>query len=487
MRPACPLLTAADMRAAEADWFAAGHDSFALMEVAGAAVAEAAARHLPAAGGRVLVLAGPGNNGGDGFVAARLLGDAGHAVTVATLGPPGASGGDAARAAAAFAGPVLPADAADPAAFDLVIDALFGIGLARPPAGAAAALIDRVNEAGRPVLAVDIPSGVEADSGAVPGPAIRAVETITFHTPKPGHLLLPGRLLGGRLTVAGIGLPPPAEPRLWRNGPGPWAWPVPSADAHKYARGGVAVWSGPRLATGAARLAALAALRAGAGAVTLHGPADALAVHAAHVTAVMLAEADPAAFGVALAGPRVRAACVGPGAGVLARAAALAALQSGRAVVLDADALTAFAGSPDHLARLVRRHARPVVLTPHAGEFQRLFPDFAAQPAGRLAAALATASRSGATVLLKGPDTVIASPDGRAAINANAPPWLATAGAGDVLAGFVAALLAQGLGGFEAAAAAAFLHGEIATRLGPGLTADDLSGPAARAAIASLV
>ncbi|MFN3370568.1 MAG: NAD(P)H-hydrate dehydratase [Sphingomonadaceae bacterium] len=486
LAPARPLLTAAAMRAAEADWFAAGHDSFALMQVAGAAVATAAAAHLPASSGRVLVLAGPGNNGGDGFVAARLLAEAGHGVTVATLLPTEALKGDAARAAAAFAGPIVAPEAADPAGFDLVIDALFGIGLARPPAGAAAALIERVNAAAVPVLAIDIPSGVDADTGAAPGPAIRATETLTFHTPKPGHLLLPGRLLAGQLTVADIGLPPPADPGLWQNGPGLWAWPAPAPDTHKYARGAVAVWSGPRLATGASRLAAEAALRAGAGAVTLFGPADALAVHAAHVTAVMLAEADAAAFGQALAGPKLRAACVGPGAGASARAAAVAALGAGRPVVLDADALTAFSGAPDHLARLVRRHDRPVVLTPHAGEFARLFPDLA-EGASRLDRAQAAAARTGATILLKGADTVIADPDGRAAINANAPPWLATAGAGDVLAGFVDALLAQGLDGFGAAAAAAFVHGAVATRLGPGLTAGDLHGAALRAVLRDLV
>lgn len=486
MQPACPLLTAAGMREAEATWFAAGHDSFALMQVAGRAVADAAARHLPARPARVLVLAGPGNNGGDGYVAARLLGAAGHAVTIAALVPPSALRGDAARAAAeAGAEPVSPADA-DPARADLVIDALFGLGLARPPEGEAATLIERANAAGCPILAVDIPSGIDADSGAAPGPAIRATETVTFHTAKPGHLLLPGRLHAGALTVADIGLPPPEAPMLWRNGPGPWAWPVPPPEAYKYARGGVAVWSGPPLATGASRLAALAALRAGAGAVTLFGPAEALRVHAAHVTAVMLAEADPAAFGRALAGPKLRAACVGPGAGPPARAAALAALQSGRAVVLDADALTAFADAPDHLARLIARHPRPVVLTPHSGEFARLVPDLAGL-AGPLARARAAAARMGAIVLLKGADTVIAASDGRAAINANAPPWLATAGAGDVLAGFVAALLAQGLGGFEAAAAAAFVHGDIASRLGPGLIAEDLVGPVVCSALAALV
>jgi hydroxyethylthiazole kinase-like uncharacterized protein yjeF len=480
MTAAAAVLTADSMRAAEAAWFAAGHDSFALMQVAATAVADRAA-FMAAPGARILVLAGPGNNGGDGWLAAGLLTTRGFDVTVRPLGAP-RDGSDAARAAAGWAGAVDPA--AQPEAFGLVIDALFGIGLTRGLEGEAATLAEAVNASGVPVLAVDIASGVDADSGAVPGAAIQAAATVTFHALKPGHLLLPGRQHGGALVVADIGLPPPAGPDLHRNAPGLWHLPVPAPDTHKYARGGALVWSGPALATGAARLAALAALRAGAGAVTLVGPRDALLVNAAHVTALMLAEGDAPGFGRLLADGKARAACVGPGAGPVARAVATAALETGKALLLDADALTGFAGEAGHLARLVGRNPRPVVLTPHEGEFARLFPSL---QGSKLARARAAAAETGAVVVLKGADGVIAAPDGRAAINVNAPAWLATAGSGDVLAGLVTGLLAQGLDGFEAACAGAWLHGDAGARLGPGLTADDLAGPVLREVLAALL
>ena len=474
-----PILTANEMRAAEAAWFAAGGDSFALMQRAAAEVARLAAARLRP-GGRVLVLAGPGNNGGDGHVAAQLLLDAGYDVQVtATATPP--PGGDAARARAGWKGRT---GLADPAGFDLIIDALFGTGLSRPLEGDPARLAQLANASGVPILSVDIPSGVNADSGDVPGVAIRATETLTFHTPKPGHLLLPGRTQCGRLQVADIGLPAPRDAMLFLNAPGLWRLPVPAPDTHKYARGGVLVWSGPEFRTGASRLAAQAALRAGAGAVTLVGDQAALRVQAAQVTAVMLAEGDAQAFGRLAAGPKVKALCAGPGAGADARCVAGAALQSGKPLVLDADALTAFAGEADHLARLVRRQERPVVLTPHEGEFARLFP---ALTGSKLERARAAAAQSGAVVILKGADGVIAAPDGRAAINGNAPAWLATAGSGDVLAGLAAGLLAQGMGGFEAAAAACWLHGEAGGRLGPGLIAEDLCGPVLREVLGALV
>jgi NAD(P)H-hydrate epimerase len=472
-----PILTAAAMRAAEAAHFASGADSFAVMSRAAAEVARTAATRL-APGARVLVLAGPGNNGGDGHVAATLLAARGFTVHVQQLGEPATP--DAQRAASEWTGPT---GAADPTRFDLIIDALFGSGLTRPLAGEAAALVKGANASGVAVLAIDIASGVDADSGVVPGPAIRATETVTFHTPKPGHLLLPGRAHTGRLTVADIGLPPTGSD-LFLNAPGLWALPVPPLDTHKYARGAALVWSGPALSSGASRLAATAALRIGAGAVTLAGPRDALGVHAAHVTAVMLAEADAQGFARLLGAGRIRAGCVGPGAGPQARCVSGAALQAGVPLVLDADALTAFAGEADHLARLIRRHARPVILTPHDGEFARLFPAIAGN---RLERARTAADITGAVIVLKGADGVIAAPDGRAAINANAPVWLATAGSGDVLAGFAAGLLAQGLEGFAAAAAACWIHGDIGSRLGPGLIAEDLCGPAVRGCLADLL
>ncbi len=476
--PARPLMTAAAMRAAEAAWFARGHDSRALMEVAGAAVARAAAAMLPDRG-RIVVLAGPGNNGGDGHVAARCLAAAGHRVTVLASGPP--AGADAAAAAAAH--PWALFETALPPA-DLVIDALLGLGLARAPEGRVAAMIAAANAHGAPILAVDLPSGVDADTGATPGVAVAAQRTVSFHAAKPGHWLYPGRALAGVLDVADIGLPPTPADRLFLNGPGPWRWPVPPRHTHKYARGAVAVWSGPELASGAARLAALAAARAGAGAVTLVGDRAALCVHARHLTSVMLAEGGPETLGRMLDGSaRAAAACVGPGAGPGARAAAVAALGTGRPLVLDADALTAFADDPAHLARLIGRRAGPVVLTPHEGEHARLF---GTDSRPRIARAGAAAEAMGAVVVLKGPDSIVAAPDGRIAIEGGAVPWLATAGSGDVLAGLIAGLLAQGLGAFEAAAAGVFAHAAMGRALGPGLVADDLVTPLVQPVLARL-
>ncbi len=476
------LLTSAMMRAVETAWFAAGNDSFALMQQAAAAVADQAAR-MVAPGGRITVLAGPGNNGGDGFVAASLLKARGFAVSV--VAPLGVGRGDAARAAEHWHAPFLtqlePVPGGQWAGSDLVIDALFGIGANRPLSGVVASLVAQVN--GRaPILAVDMPSGVDADSGAVSGTAVRADATVSFHTAKPGHYLYPGRRLSGELVIADIGLPPAVSP-LQLNGPDHWQLPYPDAQTHKYARGGAVVWSGPALMTGAARLAAAAALRVGAGAVVLAGERDALLVQAAHVTAVMLHECAAARLDTLLVQPKWRAAVVGPGAGSNARAAATAALAAGKAVVLDADALSAFAGDLGHLARLIGRHKRPAVLTPHEGEFSRLFPDMAGCKLDR---ALEAARQSGATIILKGPDTVIASPDGRAAIQPFAPAWLATAGAGDVLAGLVTGLLAQGMDAFAAACAAVFVHAEAGKHLGAGLIAEDLAGSVLREVLAAL-
>lgn len=461
------------MRAAEAAYFAAGGDSFALMQLAAVDVARTVGQLLEAegkSGGRVLVVAGPGNNGGDGLAAAHFLETAGHRVSVVGLPPAGGWRGDAARARALWGGDILPPDADWPDDVYLVVDALFGIGLERDLDGPAAALVERINASGALVFAADLPSGVCAETGAIRGVAVRADATFAFHAMKPGHMLLPGAVHCGHILVTDLGLPPTATD-VHANGPGLWHLPEPGPGAHKYARGAALVWSGPELATGASRLAAQAALRAGAGAVTLVGDAAALRVHAAHVTAVMLREGDAAGLAEALSDPRVTAVCVGPGAGAGARAAAEVALHSGRAVVLDADALTAFAGEVDRLSQLVRAHERPVVLTPHDGEYARLF---GSSEGSRLVRARAAAATTGAVLILKGTDAVVAAPDGRAAIATNATPWLATAGAGDVLAGFATGLLAQRMPGFEAAAAASWLHGAIGTLIGPGLVAEDL-------------
>ncbi len=349
-----------------------------------------------------------------------------------------------------------------------------------------------MNAAAAPVLAVDVPSGLDADTGAPLGTAVEAAATVTFFRKKPGHLLLPGRERCGAVRLEQIGIPDDVLSELditaWENGPALWpaALTAPAAAGHKYSRGHALIVSGPMSRTGAARLAAGAALRAGAGLVTLASPADALFVNASHLTAVMLRRVeDGAGLAAALADPRFSAVALGPGLGVEpeTRARVHAALASGAAVVLDADALTVFAPAPEELFEMIAARTAATILTPHDGEFARLFPDLADAP--KPERARAAARRSGASLALKGADTVIAAPDGRLAINANAPPWLATAGSGDVLAGIAAALAARGLPGFEAAAAAVWLHGAAGAEAGPGLIAEDLA-PALRPVLARL-
>jgi hydroxyethylthiazole kinase-like uncharacterized protein yjeF len=479
------ILTVSEMGRADRAAIAGGIPGFALMQSAGRAVALVA--DAMAGEGAVLVVAGPGNNGGDGLVAATELAARGREVRVMLLGERAALKGDAALAAADWQRPVercAPEAIGDPA---LIVDALFGAGLDRPVTGMAAAMIAAMNASGAPVLAVDLPSGVNGDSGAVMGAAVEAAATVTFFRRKPAHLLLPGRVLCGEVHVADIGIPDAVlatiAPRTFENIPELWAdaVPVPRIEGHKYARGHAVVVSGAIAATGAARLAARAALRAGAGLATVASPHDALAVNAAALTAVMVREAGtPEELAALLADRRLNACVIGPGAGVGARTRGLvdAALTAGCGLVLDADALTSFADDPQALFGAIAQGTRPgVVLTPHDGEFSRLFKEIA--PSDHLPAKLerarAAARRAGAVVLLKGADTVIAAPDGRAAITANAPPWLATAGAGDVLSGMIGGLLAQSVPAFEAACMAAWMHGEAAQAFGPGLIAEDLA------------
>ena len=493
-RDALALLTPVEMARADAAAPAHGVSGATLMAAAGTAVAREAARLLMRAGvgrGNIVVCCGPGNNGGDGYVAARCLADAGFRVRVVALGDPRHLKGDAAAAAAAWGGPIEAAETADLAAADLVVDALFGAGLSRDIAGAAAAMIQRIDawrqRGGRPLLAVDIPSGLDGGTGLPRGPALTADATITFFRLKPGHLLLPGRAHCGRLHLADIGLPaavlPDIAPRAVVNRPELWRahLPVPGLAGHKYGRGHALVLSGPPAQTGAARLAAQGALHAGAGLVTMATPAAALAIHAAALTSIMTRVCDGPEGLVELLGDRRKNVLVaGPGLGVETAAAAVRAALAAevgaaappRAFVFDADALTAFAGACDDLAALIAAAKAPVVLTPHAGEFGRLFgPDAGG---GKLARTRQAAAAVGATVLLKGADTIVAAPDGRAAIACDAPAWLATAGSGDVLAGIIGGLLAQGMPPFEAASAGVWLHGAAAREVGPGLVSEDL-------------
>ncbi|MBV9541909.1 MAG: NAD(P)H-hydrate dehydratase, partial [Alphaproteobacteria bacterium] len=327
------------------------------------------------------------------------------------------------------------------------------------------------------VIAIDVPSGIAGDTGRALGDAaFDAGLTVTFFRKKPAHLLLPGRARCGEIVVADIGIPETAldKPTLFENSPALWTYPWPREEAHKYARGHCIVVSGAAPATGAARLAARGALRVGAGLVSVASPPDAVAVNAAALTAIMVKVFENSK-GLAnlLQDKRFNAVVVGPGAGLgLATEELVAAvLRSDAAAVLDADALSAFRNEPKVLLKLLRSN---VVLTPHEGEFERVFPGLLAASKSKLDAARTAAAQAKCTVLLKGADTVIAAPDGRAVINSNAPPALATAGSGDVLAGMIGGLLAQGLDPFSAASIAAWLHGEAANLFGPGLIAEDL-------------
>lgn len=459
-----------------------GLDSLGLMERAGRAVGAAALRRYPGAL-RFVVLCGPGNNGGDGYVAARHLREAGAPPAVHALGDPAMLTGDAAAMATAFGGPILPLSDFAPRPGDVVIDALFGAGLSRDVPADVIAIIGRVRDLALPVLAVDLPSGVDGRTGGICGAAFQAEATVTFVCRKPGHLLLPGRMLSGTVELFDIGIPARTvlrhsshlrvnSPSIWRS-----ALTPAGAGSHKYTRGHLAVFSGPFTATGAARLAAAAGLRAGAGLVTVLAAGPALAANAAHLTAVMLRRIDDGeGLSALLEDRRVTIFVLGPGFGDGERARDYAAriAAAGRRLVLDADGISAFRDAPDRLFSLFSGQVR-LVLTPHDGEFERLFPDLAANRTfSRIDRALQAAARSNAVVILKGADTVIAVPDGRALVNVNAPPFLATAGSGDVLSGIVGAHLAQGLAPFEAAASAVWRHGEAGRIAGDGLTAEDL-------------
>jgi ADP-dependent NAD(P)H-hydrate dehydratase / NAD(P)H-hydrate epimerase len=484
------LLTPAEMGGADRFAISAGTPGIVLMERAGHAVADEAAR-VTKSRGRIAVLCGPGGNGGDGFIAGRLLAARGYAVDLGLLGRREALKGDPALAAAGFEGLVLSAAAVDLAQADCVIDALFGAGLGRDIDGEAKAIIERINayrRAGGRVLAVDVPSGIDGETGRIRGAAVEASASVTFFRLKPGHLLEPGRARAGAIRLADIGIPEAAlgsvAPKAFVNAPAFWrtALPQTGAASHKYSRGAVLVLSGPSHHTGAARLAARAALRAGAGIVSVASPPDAVAVNSAHLTAVMLAPfANAREFEALLADERRRAIVLGPGAGVGATlrklvAAALTKPAKARTIVLDADALTSFAGDAARLAALIQRGGPHVVMTPHEGEFAKLFKGAprVRSDDDKLARARAAARLMGAVVLVKGADTVVAAPDGRATIGWDLPPWLATAGSGDVLSGLVAGLAAQGMPAFEAASAAVWLHGACGRAVGPGLIAEDL-------------
>jgi len=478
------LLTPSEMAEADRITIAGGIAGITLMERAGRAVADTIIGHFPN-GKQVTVVAGPGNNGGDGFVAARLLAEHGYRVTLMLVGDQKRLKGDAVLAAQKWPGGVT-ANSGCLVTADVLVDALFGAGLDRPIEGAAKAVIETMNGLGKPIVAVDLPSGINGASGAAMGVAVKATETVTFFCKKPGHLLLPGRQHCGVISVADIGIPASVLEHIaavtFENVPGLWQsqFPIPKLDGQKYDRGHAVVVSGPSWSTGAARLAARGALRAGAGLVTIASRREALAVNAADNLAVMVRPIDGAAeLARLLIDKRLNALAIGPGVGVGPETCelVLTALSGERAVVLDADAMTSFAGDPHRLAGALKARAENrTIMTPHDGEFSRYFCalDEKAKIGSKLDRARLAAELTGAVIVLKGADTIIAAPDGRAAISANAPAYLATAGAGDVLAGMVTGLLAQGMPAFEAAAAAVWLHGEAAVGFGPGLISEDL-------------
>lgn len=466
------LLRVAQMNEADRLTAAAGTSGVELMRSAGSAVAREVRRRWPRC--RVSVLCGRGNNGGDGFVAARALAEAGWPVRLALDGALSSLRGDAAHHAAGWHEPVLPLSPAAVADAELIVDALVGSGLNRPLEPAAALTLSAAAGRGVPLVAVDVPSGLAGDTGESSG-AVAAACTVTFTRKKPGHVLLPGRELCGDLVVADIGTPPEVLDGIpvdtWENDPGLWLHALPTARTagNKFSRGHALV-SGGYPMTGAARLAARAAARAGAGLTSIAVPEIALPIYAAALTSIMVRPVTrPEDFAQLLADSRYSALLLGPGAGVseATRERALALLATGRAVLLDADAISAFAGRREQLTAAIRG---PCVLTPHDGEFARLF----ATTGDKLTRARAAAQLSGAIIVLKGADTVIAAADGRAVINGNAPPTLATAGAGDVLGGIILGLMAQGMDAFLAACAGVWLHGAAARDFGTGLIADDL-------------
>ena len=517
------LLTGAQMRAIEEAAIASGEvTGLELMERAGRGVVEAIFEEWPelrAGSFRAVVLCGPGNNGGDGFVVARLLKEWGWEVEVFLYGDPGKLPPDArvnyerwrglGEVAELALSPIIQSlfsaatkeiDFAHGA--PIVIDALFGTGLSRPLQGDVVrivALLSDMTEFGHgAVVAIDAPSGLCADSGRILGMAPAAAMTVSFHQQKRGHHLEEGPSRTGKLALTDIGIREAGGDVVLV---GAEAESLGKPTGHKYTHGHALILSGTPGKGGAARLAARGALRIGAGVVTVGCPPEAIPENAGRLDAVMLRPvADAAGMTEVLADPRINALCLGPGLGLDDRAQGLlaVALQSrgeprptqndaaGRGLprlVLDADALTILAQEPALFAALHEN----CVLTPHAGEFARLFPDIAerlAAPAtkgpaySKVDATREAAKQAGCVVLYKGPDTVIADPSGRCSINSahydRAAPWLATAGSGDVLSGFIAGLLARGFAPMQAAETAAWLHVECARKFGPGLIAEDL-------------
>lgn len=475
------LLTPSEMCFADKLTIKNGLSGITLMENAGHAIASVVQKKFPSAG-KILVICGTGNNGGDGFVAARLLQDAGLTVKFYICGDITTIRGDAELALAKLSKDNLLTNIADLQEYDLLIDALLGAGLDRDVTGSIADLINLINESGKPVVSIDLPSGIDGASGLVRGAAIKANASVTFFRYKPGHFLMPGREYCGELHLHQIGIESSVLEKIdvlaVRNIMDIWVGQFPriNQSTHKYNRGHTLVISGPVETAGAARLAAMTALRSGSGLVTVAASSEQLMAHASHLTSVMLRRADSISdMDAILEDCRINCVVLGPGLPPHQKTADLVqvVLSFKRLAVLDAGALSCFVDDPEILYEAIKKNGRDVVLTPHEGEFVRLFPYESCSPS-KIERARQAASSSGAIIVLKGSDTVIASPDGRISVSSNAPPWLATAGSGDVLAGMVAGLLAQGMPAFEAACAANWFHGEAANILGPAMISSDL-------------
>jgi len=495
-RSISPILNIAQSYHADEQATVQGVSGLDLMEKAGQAVTEAIVSRWQKR--PVMVLVGPGNNGGDGFVIARLLTKAGWSVSIYMLGAKSALKGDAAINAKRWRGKIFDLEAAfenisKPEQNDdtLIIDALFGAGLSKPLKGFIKDLAQKLKQRRKQsknfvVVAVDMPSGVHGDTGQILGDGSFAADlTVTFGNAKPGHYLMPGRGLCGELVMADIGIPDQVvsdlKPKTFLNSPGIWIdqFPQPHALGHKYNRGHVVVLGGDEM-SGAARLVALAARRMGAGLVTVSVSKKMFPVYASTLEPGTLLKTTQGLKGFCkiIKDPRKTTCVLGPGAGLYKKTAekVLSALKANKNCVLDADALSVFQNDPETLFKALYDNTGQGGLTPHAGEFLKLFPDLAQKQKqyGKLAITIQAAKRAGCVVVYKGVDTVIAAPDGHAVLNANAPPTLATAGTGDVLAGFMGGLVAQGMPVFKAAQASVWLHAECANLFGLGLVAEDL-------------
>jgi hydroxyethylthiazole kinase-like uncharacterized protein yjeF len=476
------LLTNDEMIRAEKLAMDGGTSSLVMMENAGNGVAEDVVKRF-ARGSKVVILCGPGRNGGDGFVAARRLRERGYHIRLALMGEQGKLPSECQEMARRWDETIEPMTPQCVDGAQVIVDAIFGAGLRDEVRELPAQMIGEVTKRNLPVVAVDMPTGIDATSGQILGTAFKAVSTVSFFRRKTGQVLLPGRLHCGAVTAVDIGIPATVMkdvgPRAFSNQPDLWLkyFPRMKIDGHKYDRGHAVVVSGEMERTGAARMAARAAIRIGAGVVSLATTKAAFYINAAQLTSIMV-DAFEGAGGLAdlLSDERIRAVLIGPGAGISdeTQQNVAAVLSSGASVVIDADGLSAFEGNAPALFDQIKFRAAPVIITPHDGEFARLFPDVLQNPS-KLERARLAAEMSGAVVVLKGPDTVIAAPNGVAGLVENAPPWLATAGSGDVLAGMITGLLAQGMEALDAAMAGVWMHGDVARIIGPGMISEDMS------------